>query len=575
MKKFIRLLKNIDRKGWVIILVGTITWSLTMVKSGLTYSYGMGFWGPNGHDGIWHIAIAQGLAKGSWQMPIFAGETITNYHIGFDLILAILHKLTFIPIHTLYFQIISPILAILIGIFAYKFIYLWRHSHLQAFWATFFIYFGGSFGWIISLFRNGEIGGESLFWSQQSVSTLINPPFALSLVLIFTGLYCLTKGLSKKSRAGHYLLLATFLFGTLVQVKVYAGLLCLGELFVAGIWQTIRRHGISVMKVFVGSLVLSILLFAPLTIDVRQTIIYKPFWFLEGMMSFSDRVGWQKFGEAMINYKLGNVWAKGFLAYTGAFAIFILGNFGSRIVGLPGFLLKVGNLKKIDYIELFLVSIILAGILIPTFFIQSGNSWNTIQFMYYSLVFSGILAGVVLGKWLEKVNTTALHSVVVLGVLIFTLPTTIGTLWYHYLPSRPPAMISNEELEALEFLSKQPDGVVLTLPFDKNLADVAVNNPPRPLYLYESTAYVSAFSGKSVYLEDEVNLEITGYDWKDRRENLIEFLETLNISQASDFLKENKIRYIYWIKDFERVFEEQDLVKKTFENDEVQILKLW
>ena len=162
-------LKNIDRKGWFIILVGTITWSLTMIKSGLVYSYGMGFWGPNGHDGVWHIAMARGLAKGSWQMPIFVGETIKNYHIGFDLILAILHKITFIPIHTLYFQILPPIFALSIGLSVYWFILTWKKSKLSAFWATFFVYFGGSFGWVVTLFRNGEIGGESLFWSQQSL----------------------------------------------------------------------------------------------------------------------------------------------------------------------------------------------------------------------------------------------------------------------------------------------------------------------------------------------------------------------------------------------------------------------
>src|SRR3990172_3661184 len=92
-------------------------------------------------------------------------------------------------------------------------------------------------------------------------------------------------------------------------------------------------------------------------------------------------------------------------------------------------------------------------------------------------------------------------------------PNSIGTLG-HYLPARPPAMISNEELEALKFLSTQPMGVVLTYPFDKFKAKEAEANPPRPLYLYESTAYVSSFAKKPVFLEDEVNLDITGYAWR-------------------------------------------------------------
>src|SRR3989337_862297 len=98
LRKALKYFFSVDTRALILILLGTIIWSLTMVKSGLVYPFGMGFWGPNGHDGIWHIALAESLAKGSWQMPVFAGEAIKNYHIGFDLILAMLHKLTFIPI---------------------------------------------------------------------------------------------------------------------------------------------------------------------------------------------------------------------------------------------------------------------------------------------------------------------------------------------------------------------------------------------------------------------------------------------------------------------------------------------
>jgi hypothetical protein len=40
------------------------------------------------------------------------------------------------------------------------------------------------------------------------------------------------------------------------------------------------------------------------------------------MMQFQDRVGWQKFGEAMINYKLAGNILKGIPAYLVAFVIF-------------------------------------------------------------------------------------------------------------------------------------------------------------------------------------------------------------------------------------------------------------
>ena len=111
-----------------LIIIGTITWSLTMVRSGLLYKFGYGFWGPNGHDGIWHIALSNSLSKGTLENPIFSGSLLQNYHLGFDLLLALLNKLTTIPISILYFQILPPIFALMIGLLVYLFVLNWRGS---------------------------------------------------------------------------------------------------------------------------------------------------------------------------------------------------------------------------------------------------------------------------------------------------------------------------------------------------------------------------------------------------------------------------------------------------------------
>ncbi|MEK7112359.1 MAG: hypothetical protein AAB875_03450 [Patescibacteria group bacterium] len=549
-----------------LILLGTVTWSITMVKSGLVYSYGMGFWGPNGHDGVWHIALAESLSRGSREMPVFSGETLKNYHVGFDLLLAFLHKLTTIPISTLYFQIIPPILALLLGLLTYKFVTLWRKSKEEAFWATFFVYFGGSFGWLVTLIRGGGLGGESMFWSQQSVSTLINPPFALSLVLLLTGLILLLK---KKN-----LLLSILCFGILIQIKAYAGALALGGLFMAGIYNLWKGKDRRLLKVFLGSLIVSLLLFLPFNKNSGNLVVFKPFWFLETMMGLTDRLGWLRFHSAMTNYRLGNIWVKTTPTYLVAFAIFWVGNMGTRMVKEIIIWKWIKNLKKVGWIEVFITAVITAGGAIPMFFLQAGTPWNTIQFFYYSLMFSGILAGIVVGEVLSKTPTLVRRTVLAASVILLTIPTTIGTL-NHYLPQRPPAKISNEELEALSYLSKEPQGTVLTFPFDRDKAKEAEANPPRPLYLYESTAYVSALAKKTVFLEDEVNLDITGYPWGERKVKVGEFLKSPDAGEARAFLRENDISYIYWIKGQRALLGEGQLgITKIFENDEVDIFKV-
>ena len=560
----------------LLIFLGSISWSLTMVKSGFPYSFGLGFWGPNGHDGVWHVALINQLAQNlSWQinMPVFSGIPLQNYHIGFDYLLALINKVTAIPAHILYFQIIPPMLAVAIGVLTYKFIFLWRKSKAQALWATFFVYFGGGWGWVVTFLRDGNIGGESMFWAQQAVSTLVNPPYAASLVLLLLGLISLVNYL--KNREVKYLLIAGFIFAVTIEVKVYGGLMGLGGLGVVGILGLLRNKDYKLFLGFICSSVFSYFIFSFLTKTSGNLVILQPFWFLETMMAISDRVGWQKYFDAMTAYKSGGNLIKLIPAYIVAFLIFWFGNLGTRAIK-DVWLIK--NIKKVGLVEMFMVSIVIAGVLIPTLFLQKGTPWNTIQFLYYSLFFSSILAGVAVGEFLEskrKIYDISIYQIAILLVIVLTVPTTLSTLWQHYIPSRPPAMISNEEVEALKFLSKHPTGVVLTFPFDRKLAEKAQNNPPRPLYLYESTAYVSAFSKKPVFLEDEVNLVITDYPWEERREKVLAWLDNLDEKQAYDFLRENNISYIYWIKGQRaRLGETQLGISRLFENKQVDIYKV-
>jgi len=544
---------------YVVIFLGSITWALTMVRSGWAYKYGYGFWGPNGHDGIWHIALSKSLSSGSFENPVFAGENLKNYHLGFDLLLALLHKLTTIPISVLYFQILPPLFAVVIGLLVYKFVYLWRGSKNESLWATAFVYFGSGFGFLVTFLRDGVITGESMFWSSQSVSTLVNPPFALSLIFILSGLIALQK---------KNLLLSILFFGLLIQIKAYAAILILGGLFVSGMYSLIINHQSLTIKIFFGSLVTNLFLFSLVKNDSLSVFVWQPMWFLETMMSYSDRLGWERFYSAMTTYRMGGIWFKEILAYGVAFIIFIMGNMGIRVVGFYFF----AKNKKLDSLLVFILTMVSMAVVIPMFFVQNGTPWNTIQFFYYYLFFFSIFAGIST-SWIK-------NKIKYIIFFIFAILGAWSTL-QHYLPIMPQAMVSSGEYEALNFLAKQPQGVVLTYPFDKNKAKEAEKNPPRPLYLYESTAYVSAFSGKQSFEEDEVNLNITGYDWKTRSEQVLWFVSNLDVKAGKDFLKSNNIKYLYLVKEASPL--QGELLKlgttelgltKIFENSTVDIFQV-
>ena len=478
----------------IVFFAGVLLWSLTMVRNGLNYPYGVGFWGANGHDGIWHIALAESLARGNLDNPVFSGFVLKNYHFGFDLILALLNRVTTIPVSFLYFQILPIIFSILIGTLVYKFVYEWRRSTNESLWASFFVFFGSSFGFVVTYLRDRIITGESMFWSSQSVSTLINPPFALSLIFILSGLIILMKYLKNPSLK--YFILVALMFGLLIQIKVYAGLLVLGGLFVVSIYNISFKRNPKILYLFFSSLLISMLLFIPFNKEASGSIQWQPFWFLETLMSYSDRLGWEKFYSAMTTYKMGKIWFKGIIFYGISFAIFIIGNMGLRIIGFDFVVRILKRKEKINDVIIFIFSILTAAVLIPMFFVQRGTPWNTIQFFYYYLFFFSILAGISTSLLLEKLKYV--FKIYLLSLLILFTLLGVWSTMQHYLPLMPQAKISTLEMEALDFLKNQSQGIVLTYPFDVVMSKEAESNPPRPLFLYESTAYVSAFSQKSV-----------------------------------------------------------------------------
>lgn len=557
-----------NKFSFFLIILGSITWYLTMVKSGLVYSFGMGFWGANGHDGVWHLALASNLARGSFEMPIFAGEQLTNYHIGFDLLLAFLYKITSISLVTWYFQILPICFSLLIGILVLVLLSLWKRTAVEKIWVIFFIYFGGSAGWLINLVRGQEIGGESMFWSQQAISTLINPPFSLSLIFMLAGLVGFYRYSQKRSRISA--LVSIIAFGVLIQIKAYAGVLVLAALFFSSLFFAVKKKGMSLFYIFGGSLFISLLIFLPLNQSSQNLLVFKPFWFWETMMAVSDRFYWPRFYEAMINWRAAGIWHKAISAYFVAYLIFWYGNLGTRLLG-EIYLWRLIVKRKLQLIDVFLISICVFGFIFSTLFVQRGSSWNTIQFFYYSLFVMGIYAGFAASDIMSKLGKRA-GRLFLAATIVFTLPTSLTSL-KHYLPSTPPSRITHLELAALNFLNEQPNGVVLTYPFDRDSFDEAI--APRPLYKYVSTSYVSAFSQKIVYLEDEVNLDITSYDWRVRKAQVLTFYESLDQDFVYRFLREKNIEYIYWLAGQRaRLGESQLGIEKIFENDEVNIYKV-
>jgi len=558
----------------LIVFFGMITQSLTTIKSGLLSSYGMGFWGPNGHDGVWHLALINSLARhlkfsGDFfsllQNPILAHFNLKNYHFLFDLSVALIHKITFLPTLNLYFQIIPIILSGFLGILTFLLIKKLTKNNLAACLSVFFAYFGGNFGWLVTLLRHQGLGGESMFWANQSISFPLNLQFFLSLILMLAGFYLYLSYFEKPS--GKKLWLLSFIFGLIIGIKAYGGIIILFALGVTTFWELITKKKVRTLKIFLGSLIISLLVFLPNNWASSSLFVFSPLWLPRVMIDAPDRVGWLRLAQARQAYFATGLWLKWWLAEGLGLAIFFIGNLGTRIIGLG----KLGhwfrNWRKISSFQVLFLGCLLASGLVPLLFIQKGNPWNSIQFFYYFLVFFGLLAGLTIGEFLTK-KKIWLRIVFIILVVLITLPTTLGAL-KHYL-SEAPAKISFDELEGLAFLKNQPLGTVLTYPHNYQMRQIV--KTPQPLYVYETTAYVSAFANQQTFLEDEMTLEIMQFDWETRRKEVEKFFKTTELLWAKDFLNENQIRYLYLVDNQSFFINPDGLeLEEIFANDFVKI----
>jgi len=550
----------------LLVGLGSLTQSLTMIKSGLLYRYGMGFWGPNGHDGIWHLALINELTKHfPPRNPVFSGRLLVNYHYLFDFLTALIHRLTGLPIINLYFQILPLLFSLSLGILSYLMVKRWTRSELSSLLAAFFAYFGGNFGWLITLSRGQGLGGESMFWANQAISFLINPPFALSLIFIWLGFY-LYLAYQKTGEKKLFFILA-LIFGSLIGIKAYGGVVVLIGLALASVWEGWQKRKLITGRLFLASLVISLMIFLPANRTAASLFVLAPLWFPHTMLAFTDRLGWIRLEQARQVYLATGRWGRWFLAESLGLGIFLIGNLGTRVVGI-GQLARWLRRKKLGSFEIFFLGCLLSSFLISLLVIQKGNPWNSIQFFYYFLFLTGILAAWWLGEFLVQ-RSLAIKVLVLGGLVLLTLPTTVGTS-RHYWPSRAPARVGFGELEALAFLREQAEGIVLTVPFDPRWREKF--SAPRPLYAYETTAYVAALGGQPVFLEDEMNLTIIGLDFQSRQEMIERFLTTTDLVWAKKFLSQNKIRYLYLVKGQQLKIDPWELgFKKIFENGEVRI----
>lgn len=552
----------------VLIILGTVFQNSITFRSGAFYDFGIGFWGPTGHDGVWHQALVNELIKNfPPNNPTFSGMKLTNYHYFYDLLVAETVRLTNLSVLDLIYRFYSILFSLLLGMGTYLVSSKLFKQKLSILIAVFLVYFGSSFGWVIEWIKERHLGGESAFWVNQPVSMNINPPFAISLILVIAAILLYQK--YSQTRDQWTAILLAIIAGSIIEFKAYGGLIVLGALFCVSMIEIIKKRDFGLLKVFSLALIVAATVFLPQNSGAGNLLVFFPFWFIHSMIDFGDRVGWLRLSQARMAYFQEDKWAKFIAAEVLGFSIFIIGNLGTRIIAFFSLLrVKIKKIKS-DHLLIFLMALI--SFIASLLFVQKGNPWNTIQFMYYFLFFVALYAGHGLALLKEKIKNP--YYILFTTCYLVITPISSFATFRSGLGTTPPAVLPLQESKALDFLKEQKDGIVLTYPYDKNLRPRF--KAPYPLLVYETTAYVSAFSSKEVFLEDIIQQEIFQNSFNKRLEDSSKFFFEADLEWSENFLKENNISYIYLPKIyFLPAAEEEFPMTKIFENNQVNIYEV-
>jgi len=538
---------------------------LIIMPSGTNLCYknecGIFFWGAHGHDAIWHLALSgSAFTTIPFNLPLFSGESLHGYNYLFDLIIFIFSLLK-IPIIFLYFKIFPLVWFVSMTHLTVRLARKIHDSQLFVGLYLFFTFFAGSFGYVLSLKNTGTLWESSSLLAMQSGHTLINPPYAVSLLFILGILNILV---DKKNILYSHVFLGLLVFFCFA-FKFYAG--AIGFVLVAShyfftVIQTKKVKGfIQALLILIIFSLLSIFLFYdPIgATKSGSTFVLSPLSLIHPFIE-----------EKKLFYMEQTVLARYFLQEHGigprliyieslTFALFMIFNFGTRILGF----LYVGYLlfrRKITTFDFSMLGAIVGGILMTSLFVQKGEWWNTIQFFYYSLFLSNLFIARLIYKLL--VVKKMLLTCLVFIILVATIPINIDlvrdfTGW----PS--PSYVSNTELEALSYLRTMPSGIVLTIPHSKSFKSGL--QAPYPLFAYDDTSYVSAFSEKKTYVTNETQLRLLGTDYKKRLENVK--IANCEVLDTVDYVYE--LKQIPFFKSYKKC---DSTFKVVFQNSVIRIM---
>lgn len=540
-KNCLKKLKNLSVMPPKIILItvilGIITQNLVLYRGGWKTNGGYMF--PSLHDTMWNISMeGELLFHYPPQHPGMAGEPLKNNHYFYPLFLASINFVTGINTFDLYFRLAPFLVSLLFGIGLYSFIGIFTSKKLYRSAAVFLGYFSGNLAYLLPVFLGSHFDWKgSSFFSDQPFDQIINPYSVLGFTILLFGLYAFHKALTVKriKFISGWDIICGLLIGTLYGFKSFGGVIAISALGLTSLYYLIIRRDLRLVTVFLMSLLFLLPIFFITTEPGKASLHWAPGWILTEMVSGRDKLNLPKLAE-IENYYLVIKNVPGLIKIKLIeFSVYLIGNLGIRILGILYLIKKIflsGRDKQTEpAVILFSLFCITVAFGIPLLFNLGGNAYNVIQFTPYSLVLSAVLSPMFIQDILDREGRKSSGKseiLIILIILILAVPVNIKNIISKF--ENPKDIISVGEMDSLKFLMNIPD---------KN-GTILIN----PAAFGYDPIYVSALSGKRLYLASSGFALQTGRDPAERLKNISLFFSVDSL-RRKNFISRNNIRYVY------------------------------
>lgn len=481
------------------------------------------------------------------QHPGFAGVPLKGYHFFYDFLIANISRASFLSPFSLYFHFMPLFVAFGWAFGSYALLSLWTKKISAAMWGVFFVLFGSSFGYILFFQHHPGISLRSDLGINQPETALLNAPYSFSVVILLATILFMHLYLKKRDKI--LLFILAVIVGITPMFKVYAGMISIVGFGALVIYELLKRNAFVLYACAVsgGVLLATFGVFA----GSGASLFYLPLWPIERM--FDQLFPEYGYKEKIDTYTKYSVISGLFSTHLHTFSVFLLGNLGTRCIGilfLPLILLKTKRFPSVFACIVFLM--MCASVGVPLLFAQTIKVFDMIQMTWYYPVFGALFAAIGVSYFLSLHLPKIVKVSVAVLIIFFTLIPQYYIIPTNILPffslSRQP--FSSEYFQAMNYLKTHGayTDTVMHLPIDPSYTEVKnLKN-----WFNSSNPHIAAFGEKRMYLGNQYivfpNMPVEERLAFLAKINKIEFAKKRDPKMIDKIIKEikkRKISYIY------------------------------